>query len=104
MRASCDLIDHHDLADAMRAGHRSCTRPAPARSPGLWPGAGSGKGRRESSVDLPEPETPVTQVKTPSGISTSRFLRLCSRAPVILIDEVDLRRDFGTGIDLRPMR
>ena len=32
----------------------------------------------------------------PSGISTSMFLRLCSRAPVILIDASDLRRDFGT--------
>ena len=32
-------------------------------------------------VDLPEPETPVTQQKTPSGIATSMPLRLCSRAP-----------------------
>ena len=56
------------------------------------------------SVDFPDPETPVTQLKIPSGISTSRFLRLCSRAPVILIEAVDLRRDFGTGIDFRPAR
>ena len=32
-------------------------------------------------VDLPEPETPVTQQKTPSGTATSMPLRLCSRAP-----------------------
>ena len=34
-----------------------------------------------TSVDLPEPETPVTQQKTPSGIATSIPFRLCSRAP-----------------------
>ena len=51
-------------------------------------------------VDFPEPETPVMHVKTPSGRSTSMFLRLCWRAPRILIDDVDLRRDFGTGMDV----
>ena len=30
--------------------------------------------------DFPEPETPVIATKSPSGISTSTFLRLCSRA------------------------
>ena len=34
-----------------------------------------------TSVDLPEPDTPVTQQKTPSGTLTSTFLRLCWRAP-----------------------
>ena len=33
------------------------------------------------SVDFPEPETPVTQVKVPRGNATSIPLRLCSRAP-----------------------
>src|SRR6266699_823728 len=56
------------------------------------------------SVDLPEPETPVTHANTPSGKSTSIFLRLCCRAPTILIDEANFRRDFGMGIDLRPLR
>ena len=37
------------------------------------------------SVDLPEPETPVTATSWPSGISTSMPLRLCSLAPRILI-------------------
>ena len=32
-------------------------------------------------VDLPEPETPVTDTKQPSGISTSIPFKLCSRAP-----------------------
>ena len=34
-----------------------------------------------TSVDLPEPETPVTDVSTPSGNDTSMSRRLCSRAP-----------------------
>ena len=34
-----------------------------------------------TSVDLPEPLTPVTAVSTPSGILTSMFFRLFSRAP-----------------------
>ncbi|SKV09877.1 Uncharacterised protein [Mycobacteroides abscessus subsp. abscessus] len=32
-------------------------------------------------VDFPEPDTPVTEVNTPSGKETSMSLRLCSRAP-----------------------
>ena len=34
-----------------------------------------------TSVDLPEPETPVTETKQPSGNETSTSLRLFSRAP-----------------------
>jgi hypothetical protein len=34
-----------------------------------------------TSVDLPPPLTPVTQVKTPSGMSASTFCRLLPRAP-----------------------
>src|SRR5207244_13576013 len=56
------------------------------------------------SVDLPEPETPVTHVNTPNGRSTSIFLRVCCRAPTILIEDVELRRDFGTGMDFLPAR
>ena len=55
-------------------------------------------------VDLPDPETPVTQLKMPSGISTLRFLRLCARAPVIRRPAVPVRRRFGTGIRFRPFR
>ena len=35
------------------------------------------------SVDLPDPDTPVTATKQPSGMSTSMFCRLCSRAPLM---------------------
>jgi hypothetical protein len=35
------------------------------------------------SVDLPEPDTPVTAVNTPSGSLTSIDLRLCCVAPWI---------------------
>ena len=34
-----------------------------------------------TSVDLPEPETPVTTTRQPSGKETSMSRRLCSRAP-----------------------
>ena len=36
-----------------------------------------------TSVDLPPPETPVTQVKSPSGIVAVTFLRLLPRAPTM---------------------
>ena len=36
-----------------------------------------------TSVDLPDPETPVTHTSRCSGIVTSMFLRLCSSAPRI---------------------
>src|SRR5437762_284169 len=36
-----------------------------------------------TSVDLPEPDTPVTAVKVPSGMRTSTPARLCSREPLI---------------------
>ncbi len=37
--------------------------------------------RVEGEQDLPEPERPVRTVSVSRGISTSMFLRLCSRAP-----------------------
>ena len=58
-----------------------------------------------TSVDLPEPETPVTAVKVPSGKRTSRSLRLCSRAPrttrALPLPE---RRSLGTGTVRSPRR
>ena len=38
-----------------------------------------------ASVDLPEPDTPVTTVNRSRGMSTSMLLRLCSRALWIVI-------------------
>ena len=58
-----------------------------------------------TSVDLPEPDTPVTATKQPSGNSTSMFLRLCSRAPRTTSDSsAGLRRSSGTGIERLPDR
>ncbi len=56
---------------------------------------------------LPEPDTPVTQTNTPSGISTSMFLRLLWRAPRTTnrprpFDVV--RRVAGTSIRSAPAR
>ena len=36
--------------------------------------------------DFPEPESPVITVKESRGISISIFLRLCSLAPLIIIN------------------
>ena len=55
-------------------------------------------------VDLPEPETPVTQQKTPSGIATSIPLRLCSRAPRTSSAPRGSRRSAGTSIRRLPER
>ena len=35
------------------------------------------------NVDLPEPDTPVTQVITPKGISSVTFFKLLPLAPII---------------------
>ena len=48
-----------------------------------------------SSVDLPPPETPVTQVKAPSGIDAVTFFRLLPVAPVTVS-----RRVFEIGAAL----
>ncbi len=58
-----------------------------------------------TSVDLPDPDTPVTATKQPSGNATSMFLRLFCRAPrtVSHLSPVG-RRCAGTGIDRLPAR
>ncbi|MNJ46499.1 hypothetical protein D3C77_416300 [compost metagenome] len=57
-------------------------------------------------VDLPEPETPVTQVSRPIGMSRSTFCRLLPRAPLSLSESFLLRgvRLAGTAIFTRPDR
>src|SRR5712675_2032189 len=42
----------------------------------------------KASDDLPEPERPVNTTSLSRGISTSMFLRLCSRAPRIVIARI----------------
>ena len=49
------------------------------------------------SVDLPEPDTPVIATSCPSGIDTSTFLRLCSRAPRMVIDAPERATAILTG-------
>ena len=47
-----------------------------------WPSA---KMTSKASDDFPEPLNPVTTTSFSRGISRCRFLRLCWRAPLILI-------------------
>jgi len=58
------------------------------------------------SVDFPEPLTPVTETKTPSGTLTSISFKLFSFAPLIVslrFRSTGLRTD-GISIALRPER
>src|SRR3954447_15672760 len=58
-----------------------------------------------TSVDLPEPLTPVTAMKTPSGNVTSMFLRLFCVAPRITSSfSPSGRRCAGTSIFTSPRR
>ena len=59
-----------------------------------------------TSVDLPEPETPVTEVSTPSGNDTSISCRLCSRAPTTVSCRLRSigRRMAGTSMLSLPER
>jgi len=50
-----------------------------------------------TSDDLPLPDTPVTQVMTPSGKRTSMFFRLFARAPRTSMYPLGFRRTAGTG-------
>src|SRR3546814_20812715 len=58
------------------------------------------------SVDLPLPETPVTQVKVPSGIAASTFCRLFAVAPRMRISWPGWpsRRRRGTSVWRKPDR
>ena len=78
--ADAALIHHDHVVDQLRA--LRARGALPGFSVGL-PLARSSAGNSTSctSVDLPEPLTPVTQTRRPSGIATSMFLRLCSAAP-----------------------
>ena len=55
--------------------------------------------------DLPEPETPATATKIPSGISQSRLFRLLKLAPLMVIVFPEGRRRFsGMAICSLPER
>src|ERR1700690_2850600 len=49
--------------------------------------------------DLPEPDRPVITTSRSRGISTSMFLRLCSRAPLTTILSIACVTSSGTGKD-----
>ena len=53
---------------------------------------------------FPDPDTPVTQVKTPSGNFTSMFFRLFCFAPFTVSQPVGFFRSAGTGILIFPLR
>ena len=50
------------------------------------------------SVDLPEPDTPVTQTNRPTGSSRVTFFRLLPRAPITAQRPLGLRRWRIAGI------
>ena len=60
------------------------------------------------SVVLPLPDTPVTQVKVPSGMLAVTFCRLLSVAPLTVSQRPPLaggsRRTLGIGIWRKPER
>ncbi len=57
-----------------------------------------------TSVDLPEPETPVTTVNSPSGKDTSNSFKLLWRAPrTVIALPLGVRRSLGTGIFRAPL-
>ncbi len=58
---------------------RRC-RPRGSLVPFSW-FASAGYSTSLTSDDLPDPDTPVTATKVPSGTVTSMSRRLCSRAP-----------------------
>ena len=56
-------------------------------------------------VDLPDPDTPVTDTKHPSGMRTSTPRRWCSRAPRMVSQPASgWRRAAGTGMVFLPDR
>lgn len=55
--------------------------------------------------DLPEPDTPVTQVKVPRGTDTSIWRRLFSAAPrTVRYAPLPGRRLSGTGMNFLPLK
>ena len=56
-------------------------------------------------LDLPEPDTPVMQVKVPSGMLAVTFFRLLARALwTVSFFLLPLRRVLGTAISRVPLR
>src|SRR5574344_112671 len=65
----------------------------------------AGQNTSLKSVDLPEPDTPVIQVKTPRGISIEISFKLCSVTPErIMCLPLPSRLLSGTGIVSEPAK
>ena len=77
--------------------------PTRSRLPWSWR-ARAGYSVALISDDLPAPDTPVIATITPSGIVTSTFFRLCSRAPRSSMACLPTRRVGGTAMLSVPAR
>src|SRR6266849_2764114 len=111
-----DVVDQGGLARARDARHRregqiGCWAPSmrscsPGRSCARWSIWARARYRMSlTRVDLPEPETPVTAVKVPSGSLTAMPLRLCSRGLWMMTClPLGERRVAGTAIFSAPER
>jgi hypothetical protein len=96
-------VDHLvEMLEPRRCGHarRRLARVVQARAPMRL------VERLDGELDLPPPDTPVTQVKVPSGISAVTFFRLlrARRRRVSFLAVDPLRRGFGTSISRRAVQ
>ena len=98
------LIDLNHLINVLDADDRAiCFRAAPSSGKASAPAPGTRMSF--TSVDFPEPETPVTTVSSPRGIGTSMFFRLLACAPRIeMALPFGTRRFQGTAILTAPER
>ena len=92
------LVDVDDLVDVLRARRGCRARPA-----ATWRDAAAASAPASSvsitSDDLPEPDTPVTHVSTPTGKRTDRLCRLCARAPLTVIQLVGRLAPLARRLD-----
>ena len=55
-----------------------------------------------ASEDFPDPDTPLTTVSFPCGMSQEIFFRLCVRAPRMMIASLDAFRAMASLDFVRP--
>ena len=104
------LVHQHQPADALHPFHDTAAgrldrrrAPAPGPRPPAPPPRAPGAAATSSTsawltrLDLPEPETPVTVVNTPSGKATSRSCRLFRVTPSSRSQPLGCRGSRGGG-------